>query len=125
MWTYVKSLEPAALNVDPDQTSQTLAEVRRTEEAALEKNGKARKRGPMRPAFFTRKPPVPRESLVPKGLRHVVAPGDGGVGVGRVAVSGPPRGWWLPGKVTGGPVRGRVGRVSVNADWTFAAGAAA
>src|SRR3954470_2369796 len=39
MLAYVKSLEPAALNVDPNQTAQTLAEVRRTEEAALEKSG--------------------------------------------------------------------------------------
>jgi hypothetical protein len=79
MLTHVKSLEPAALNVDPDQTSQTLAEVRRTEETALEKNGQARKRGPMSQAFFTRNPLLPREYFVPKGVDKFVAQMNEGV----------------------------------------------
>jgi hypothetical protein len=79
MLTYVKSLEPAALNVDPDQTSQTLAEARRIEEASLEKLGKAKKHGPMGQAFFTRNPLLPREYFVPKGVDKFVAQMNEGV----------------------------------------------
>jgi hypothetical protein len=79
MLTHVKSLEPAALNVDPDQTSQTLAEVRRSEDAALEKNGQSRRRGPMSQAFFTRNPLLPREYFVPKGVDKFVAQMNEGV----------------------------------------------
>src|SRR3954447_3469587 len=79
MLARVKSLEPAALNVDQAQTAQSMAEARRLEEALLEKLGKARKRGPMAQAFFTRNPLLPREYFVPKGVDSFVAKMNQGV----------------------------------------------
>jgi hypothetical protein len=79
MLARVKSLEPAALNVDQAQTAQSMAEARRLEEALLEKLGKARKRGPMAQAFFTRNPLLPREYFVPKGVDTFVAKMNQGV----------------------------------------------
>ena len=79
MLAHVKSLQPNALNVDPDQTAQTLAQTRRLEDAALEKLGKARQHGPMGQAFFTRNPLLPREYFVPKGVDPFVAKMNEGV----------------------------------------------
>lgn len=79
MLARVKSLEPDALNVDPNQTAQTLAQTRKLEEAILEKLGKPRKRGPMGQAFFTRNPLLPREYFVPKGVDTFVAKMNEGV----------------------------------------------
>src|SRR5258705_1339095 len=79
MLARVKSMEPNALNVDPNQTAQTLAQTRRLEDAVLEKLGKARKRGPMGQAFFTRNPLLPREYFVPKGVDTFVAKMNEGV----------------------------------------------
>lgn len=79
MLAHVKSLEPEALNVDAGQTAQAMAQTRRLEEAALEKLGKARKRGPMCQAFFTRNPLLPREYFVPKGVDTFVAKMNEGV----------------------------------------------
>jgi hypothetical protein len=75
----VKTLQPRALNVDPSQTSQSMAQVRQWEDAVLEKFGKARKRGPMAQAFFTRNPLLPREYFVPKGVDSFVASMNEGV----------------------------------------------
>jgi hypothetical protein len=75
----VKSLQPDALNVDVNQTSQSMAQVRRFEDALLEKLGKPRKRGPMGQAFFTRNPLLPREYFVPKGVDAFVAKMNQGV----------------------------------------------
>ncbi len=75
----IKTLEPDALNVDTDKTAQSMAEVRRFEDALLEKLGKKRKRGPMAQAFFTRNPLLPREYLVPKGVDPFVAKMNQGV----------------------------------------------
>ena len=75
----VKTLEPDALNVDVNQTSQSMAQIRRFEDALLEKLGKPRKRGPMGQAFFTRNPLLPREFFVPKGVDPFVAKMNEGV----------------------------------------------
>src|SRR5262245_35650954 len=66
MLNRVKTLEPNALNVDANQTAQSMAQVRKFEDAFMEKLGKPRKRGPMGQAFFTRNPLLPREYFVPK-----------------------------------------------------------
>ena len=75
----IKTLEPNALNVDAKQTTQSMAQVRRFEDALLEKVGKPRKRGPMGQAFFTRNPLLPREYFVPKGVDAFVAKMNDGV----------------------------------------------
>ncbi len=75
----IKTLEPDALNVDATKTSQSMAQVRRFEDAVLEKLGKPRKRGPMAQAFFTRNPLLPREYFVPKGIDPFVAKMNEGV----------------------------------------------
>jgi hypothetical protein len=79
MLARVKSMEPNALNVDPNQTAQSMAQVRRMEDAVLEKLGKPRKRGPMGQAFFTRNPLLPRDYFVPKGVDTFVAKMNDGV----------------------------------------------
>lgn len=79
MLARVKTMEPNALNVDPNQTAQSMAQVRRLEDAVLEKLGKQRKRGPMGQAFFTRNPLLPREYFVPKGVDTFVAKMNDGV----------------------------------------------
>jgi len=75
----IKSLEPDALKVDVSQTTQTMAEVRRWQDALMEKIGKPRKRGPMSQAFLTRNPLLPREFFVPKGVDPFVARMNEGV----------------------------------------------
>jgi len=75
----IKTLQPNALNVDAEKTAQSMAKVRRFEDALLEKMGKNRKRGPMGQAFFTRNPMLPREYLVPKGVDSFVAKMNDGV----------------------------------------------
>src|SRR4030095_4872327 len=75
----IKTLEPNALNVDASQTTQSMAQVRRCEDALMEKLGKPRKRGPMGQAFFTRNPLLPREYFVPKGVDAFVAKMNEGV----------------------------------------------
>jgi hypothetical protein len=80
MLARIKSLEPDALNVDADQTAQSMAKVRQLEEALKEKLGsKSKKRGPMGQAFFTRNPMLPREYFVPKGVDTFVAKMNEGV----------------------------------------------
>jgi hypothetical protein len=75
----IKTLRPDALNVDADETAQSMAQVRRFEDALLEKLGKPRKRGPMAQAFLTRNPLLPREYFVPKGVDPFVAKMNDGV----------------------------------------------
>lgn len=80
MLARIKSLQPDALNVDADQTAQSMAKVRQFEEALKEKLGsKSKKRGPMGQAFFTRNPILPREYFVPKGVDAFVAKMNEGV----------------------------------------------
>lgn len=79
MLNQIKTLEPDALNVDANQTTQSMAKVRRFEDALKEKLGKPRKRGPMGQAFFTRNPLLPREYFVPKGIDAFVAKMNEGV----------------------------------------------
>jgi hypothetical protein len=76
---HIKTLEPEALNVEASKTSQSMAQVRRFEDALLEKLGKPRKRGPMAQAFLTRNPMLPREYFVPKGVDPFVAKMNEGV----------------------------------------------
>jgi hypothetical protein len=75
----IKTLKPEALSVDLEKTAQSMAQVRRFEDAVLEKLGKKRKRGPMGQAFFTRNPLLPREYFVPKGVDPFVAKMNEGV----------------------------------------------
>jgi hypothetical protein len=75
----IKTLEPEALNRDVRETAQSMAQVRKFEDALLEKLGKSRKRGPMAKAFLTRNPMLPREYLVPKGVDPFVAKMNDGV----------------------------------------------
>ncbi len=75
----IKTLQPDALKVDPNETAQTMAQVRRWEDALLEKLGKPRKRGPMSQAFLARNPMLPREYFVPKGVDPFVAKMNEGV----------------------------------------------
>jgi hypothetical protein len=75
----IKTLEPNALNVDAQQTAQSMAQVRQFENAIKEKLGKAKKRGPMGQAFFTRNPLLAREYFVPKGVDPFVAKMNDGV----------------------------------------------
>lgn len=76
---YIKALEPQSLNVDPNKTAQSMAKVRKFEDALLDKFGKTRKRGPMAQAFLTRNPLLPREYFVPKGVDNFVAKMNQGV----------------------------------------------
>lgn len=75
----IKTLQPAALSVDTDETSQSMAKVRQLEDALMKKLGKNRERGPMAQAFFTRNPMLPREYLVPKGVDSFIAKMNSGV----------------------------------------------
>jgi hypothetical protein len=75
----IKTLQPNALAVDADKSAQSMIQVRRFEDALLEKLGKPRKRGPMGQAFFTRNPLLPREYFVPKGVDPFVAKMNQGV----------------------------------------------
>jgi hypothetical protein len=75
----IKSIQPDALNVEASQTAQSMAQVRRFQDALLEKVGKPRKRGPMAQAFLTRNPLLPREYFVPKGVDPFVAKMNDGV----------------------------------------------
>lgn len=75
----IKTLEPTALKVDANTTAQSMAQIRRWEDALMEKLGKERKRGPMAQAFFTRNPLLPPEYFVPKGVEPFVAKMNEGV----------------------------------------------
>lgn len=79
MLDHVKTLQPNALNVEAEKTTQSMAKVRQLEDALLQKLGKSKPRGPMRQAFFTRNPLLPREYLVPKGVDSFVAKMNSGV----------------------------------------------
>jgi hypothetical protein len=74
----IKTLQPDALNVDPNTSAQSMAEVRQGEGSLLERLGR-RKRGPMAQAFLTRNPRLPREYFVPKGVDPFVAKMNEGV----------------------------------------------
>ena len=75
----IKTMEPAALKVDVNQSAQSMAKVRQLQDTILEKVGKPKKRGPMGQAFFTRNPLLPREYFVPKGVDNFVAKMNEGV----------------------------------------------
>ena len=75
----IKSLEPNALNVEADKSAQSMAQVRRLEDALMEKLGKPRKRGPMAQAFLSRNPLLPLEYFVPKGVDPFVVKMNEGV----------------------------------------------
>jgi hypothetical protein len=75
----IKALQPHALNVDPNQSAQSMAQVRHFEDVFKEKFGKGKRRGPMAQAFLTRNPLLPREYFVPKGVDPFVAKMNEGV----------------------------------------------
>ncbi len=74
----IKTLQPDALNVDPNTSAQSMAQVRQADDSLLEKLGR-RKRGPMGQAFLSRNPRLPREYFVPKGVDPFVAKMNQGV----------------------------------------------
>jgi hypothetical protein len=74
----IKKLEPDSLNVDPNDSSQSMAEVRQGDGSLLARLGRP-KRGPMAQAFFSRNPLLPREFFVPKGVDPFVAKMNQGV----------------------------------------------
>lgn len=76
---HIKTMQPNALDVDAEETTQSMARVRKMEDALLEKLGKPRKRGPMAQAFFTRNPLLPPEYFVPQGVDPFVAKMNQGV----------------------------------------------
>ena len=71
----VKTIRPASLDMGVDgETAQSLAHVRRSQQAALAQLGKKpTDQGPMRTAFMTRNPLLPEEYFVPKGVDKFVA----------------------------------------------------
>lgn len=75
----IKTLQPKSLSVDAEKSAQSMARIRRLEDAMMEKLGKPRKRGPMGQAFFTRNPMLPDEYFVPKGVDPFVAKMNEGV----------------------------------------------
>jgi hypothetical protein len=81
MLNQIKALQPNALNVDPNESSQTMAQVRHFEDVYKENFGKggSKRRGPMAQAFLTRNPLLPREYFVPKGVDPFVAKMNEGV----------------------------------------------
>ncbi|HEX4412150.1 MAG TPA: hypothetical protein VH107_00890, partial [Lacipirellulaceae bacterium] len=80
MLARIKTLTPKALDVDPNQTTQSMAQVREYENTIVEKLGaKAPKKGPMSGAFFTHNPMLPKEYFVPKGVDSFVAKMNEGV----------------------------------------------
>ena len=77
----IKSIYPASLIVGPDgTTSQNYATIRRRQQEALKQLGnKGVAEGPMRTAFVTRNPLLPKEYFVPKGVDKFVAKMNKGV----------------------------------------------
>lgn len=70
----IKTMEPEILKPKSGkQTAQSLATVRRYHDQILRQLGKSAGKGPMRHAFFTRNPLLPREYFVPKGVAKDVA----------------------------------------------------
>ncbi|TWT88289.1 hypothetical protein Mal64_17680 [Pseudobythopirellula maris] len=66
----IKKLQPEALKMGADgETSQNYAHIRRMQEMVLKRKGV----GPMRTAFMTRNPLLPKEYFVPKGVDKFVA----------------------------------------------------
>src|SRR6202008_1564887 len=61
------------------ETTQSMAQARKLQDAVMEKFGKEQNRGPMAQAFFTRNPLLPREYFVPKGVDTFVAKMNEGV----------------------------------------------
>lgn len=69
----IKTLQPEALAIGEDgKTNQSLAAIRRTQQAVLKQLGKQMPEGPMRTAFLTRNPLLPEEYFVPKGVDKFV-----------------------------------------------------
>ncbi len=76
----IKTMRPDALSSTPvEETSQSLARFRALQVAMLPKGHEARKKGPMRKAFLTRNPLLPREFFVPKGPDKLVLKMNKGV----------------------------------------------
>ena len=77
----VKTIHPVSLAAGPDGvTSQNYAEIRRQQQEALRQRGKkGSAEGPMRTAFVTRNPLLPKEYFVPKGVDKFVAKMNRGV----------------------------------------------
>lgn len=76
----IKTLRPDTLSSTPvEETSQSLARFRALQVSMLPKGHEARKKGPMRKAFLTRNPLLPREFFVPKGPDKLVMKMNKGV----------------------------------------------
>lgn len=69
----IKSLQPSVLaQADPGESAQNYANIRRMQEAVLKRLGKQMADGPMRTAFISRNPLLPKEYFVPKGVDKFV-----------------------------------------------------
>lgn len=76
----VKHMKPATLTkVAPDESAQSLASLRRVQEYMRDKTGIDSEKGPMRHAFLTRNPLLPKEYFVPKGVEDDVAEWNEGI----------------------------------------------
>ena len=69
----IKHLQPVALSSDSGQTAQNYANIRQMQQAVLKRLGKQIPEGPMRTAFISRNPLLPKEYFVPKGVDKFVA----------------------------------------------------
>lgn len=80
MLKVVKAFEPQALRVEEgEQTYQTLADVRQHQERFVPRLASSERMGPMRTAFVTRNPILPKEYFVPKGVDKFVEKMNRGV----------------------------------------------
>ena len=76
----IKHLQPAALAVGANgETTQNYANIRRMQQTVLKHLGKEIPEGPMRTAFISRNPLLPKEYFVPKGVDKFVAKMNKGI----------------------------------------------
>jgi len=70
----IKHLVPSALATDNgESTSQSLSKVRNFHSLLRSKSGESDRKGPMRQAFLTRNPLLPKEYFVPQGVEPMIA----------------------------------------------------
>ncbi|MEM1304015.1 MAG: hypothetical protein AAGG46_03930, partial [Planctomycetota bacterium] len=75
----VKRLRPQALELRDGQTAQSLAQVRAAQSRVVNRLRASTDLGPMRAAFITRNPMLPKEYFAPKGVDNFVEKMNRGV----------------------------------------------
>ena len=76
----IKTITPIALSTDDDgPTAESLTHIGRFRNYLLKNNGKGDQAGPMRHAFVTRNPLLPKEYFVPTGIDESVAKWNTGI----------------------------------------------